>query len=142
MPRGLSIRVTLLLWLVLSLTAWNAARVITALGWNATLAEFGARPGPLYLAASGAFWTLAGMFLLWSIWRREAWTRRSLLAGAALYAVWVWLDRLFIRAWFPPNWPFGLAVTITLLGFTAWVVLDPDNITFFQREAYERQPED
>jgi hypothetical protein len=130
------------LWLVLSLTTWNAARLFTALAWRGALTEFEARPGPIYLASTGAAWMFAGLFLLWSLWRREAWTRAALLGAGGLYAVWVWLDRIFARAWVPPNWPFGLAVTIVLLGFTAWTVLDPDNRTFFQREAYERQPED
>ncbi len=37
-------RVTLLLWLVLFLTAWNALRLWTALAWHNVLNEFSAQP--------------------------------------------------------------------------------------------------
>jgi hypothetical protein len=136
------LRVTLLSWLVLSLTAWNAAGLFTAVAWVGVLSEFGTWTGTLYIAAARGLWTCTGCFLLWGLRRRKSWTRKALLLAAALYPTWAWVDRLFIRNGVAPNWPFNLSVTLVLLGFTTWVVLDPKNITFFRREAYERQPED
>jgi len=136
------LRVTLLLWMVLSLTAWNAFGLFTAVAWGGVLSEFSTRWETVYIAAERALWTTIGLFLLWSLWQGKRWARRLFILAAAAYTAWAWIDRLFIGGWLPPNWPFKLAVTLVLLGFTAWVVLDPNNITFFQREAYERQPED
>jgi len=134
------LRVTMFLWLVLIFTAWNAAGLFTALAWSGVLSEFAARPA--LIAAVRALWTFVGLFVLWSIWRGKRWTRGAILIAGGAYAAWGWIDRLFIRAGLPPSWPFSLVVTLGLLGFTTWVVLDPKEITFFQREAYERQPED
>jgi hypothetical protein len=142
MARRPPARVTLLLGMVLSLTAWSAARLYTALAWRAILDELAAMPGPAYIAATGTAWTAVGLFLLWSIWRGKAWTRPAILAAAGAYGAWAWADRLLIRAWAPPSWPFALVVTILALAYTAWVVLDPDNIPYFQSEAYDRPSED
>ncbi len=142
MAGKLRLRVTLLLWMVLSLTAWNASGFFTAVAWSGVLSEFSTRPETVYIAAARALWTSVGLFLMWSLWRGKRWTRSAFMLAAAAYTVWDWTDRLLIRGWVPPNWPFSLAVTLLLLGFTAWVVQDPNNIVFFQKEAYERQSED
>jgi hypothetical protein len=127
--------------MVLSLTAWNAAGLFTAVAWKSVLSEFATPLGTVYIGAVRALWTLVGLFLLWSVWRGKRWTRGAILAGAGAYAAWAWIDRLWIHFYMEPNWPFSLLASLVLLGFTTWIILDPNNITFFQKEAYERQPE-
>jgi len=131
--------VTLLIWLVLTLTIWHFARVITSILWRDTLDKYALHPGPLYIGLSGAVWALTGIFLLWSILRGERWTRPALLIASGLYAAWVWSDRLFVQAQMRANWPFALVVTILLLAYTTVVVLHPRNQIYFEREAYERE---
>jgi hypothetical protein len=126
-------RATLLLWLVLLLTIWNALRAWTAFSWRNVLTEFSG--GPLYIGVSGLIWLGIGIWLLLSLWRQEAYARILLLASATSYSVWVWIERLFLQV--PrENWPFALVVNIVLLSF----VLFASN--FWKREAHERKPED
>ena len=132
----------MLLWLVLIITALNVVRLATALAWQKTLSSYLVFPGVAYVAITGGIWVAVGLFLLWSFLRRSAWTRTAFLAGAGAYAAWAWADRIFIRAEPPSNWLFALLVTIFLLGFTAVVVLDRHNQSYFRKETYEREPEE
>ncbi len=135
------LRITLLLWLVLIITALNAVRLATALAWQKTLSSYLAFPSVAYVAITGGVWVAVGIFLLWSFLRRSPGTRTAFLAGAGGYAAWAWADRIFIQAGPQSNWLFALLATIVLLGFTAIVVLDRHNQSYFRKETYERQPE-
>jgi hypothetical protein len=134
-----SFQVTLLLWLVLILTAWNIVRFATGIAWHETLATYAPNPGPGYIAATGALWALAGLFLLWCWWNRKSYTRAALLIVSGLYTVWSWADRLFVQTEMRANWPFDLLITIILLSYASVVVLNPKNLSYFQRETYERE---
>ena len=125
-----SLRVTLLLWLVLCLSAWNGLRFWTALSWMNVLREFSARPDPTVTAASGAIWAVTGLILAWGIWQNKAWARKLLIVAAAGYTVWYWIGRLI---WHEPrpNWPFAIAVNLFLLIFI-FNATKPS-----KREAYE-----
>ena len=59
--------------------------------------------------------------------------------ASGLYAIWVWVDRLFLQTQLRANWPFDLALTIALFIFTTIILLDPRNKTYFERETYERE---
>lgn len=139
--RSFSFEVTLLLWMVLILTTSNAVRLISAILWRDTLAIYASYPGPIYIAATGAFWALTGLFLLWSWWHRKSYTRTALLTASAAYSLWVWADRLFVQTAKRPNWPFDLLITVILLAYATTVVFNPKNLKYFKREAYEREPE-
>ncbi len=139
MRRRLPFPLTLLFLLILLITGLQAVRLITSIAWRNTLELYAPNPGPFYIGASGAFWLLTGLFLLWSIWSGARWNRAAILLASGLYAAWVWADRLFVQAQMRANWPFDLAVTILLLAYTAAVVLDPRNRIYFEREAYERK---
>jgi len=125
--------VTILLSLVLLLTIWNALRAWTAFSWRNVLTEFSG--APLYIGVSGLIWLGIGIWLLLSLWRQAAYARILLLASAASYAVWVWIERVFLQA--PrENWPFALVINLVLLSF----VLFASN--YWRREVHERKPED
>ena len=126
-------RVTILLSLVLLLTIWNALRAWTAFSWRNVLTEFSG--APLYIGISGLIWLGIGIWLLLSLWRQEAYARILLLASAASYTVWIWIERLLLQV--PrENWLFALVVNIVLLSF----VLFASN--YWKREAHERKSED
>jgi hypothetical protein len=127
----LPLRITLLLWLVLIITAWNAVRFATGIGWRVTLETYAPWPGPFYIGVTGAIWTLAGLVLFWSFFVGVSWNRLALLIGAYVYAIWFWVDRLFVQPQVRANWPFDLVTTIILLGFTTAVVLDHHNQIYF-----------
>ena len=129
-----SVRVTLLLWLVLSLTAWNALRVWTSIAWRTVLQEFSSQPAYTVIAISGAIWMVTGMILAWSIWQRKAWAAKLLLGASAGYTVWYWSERLIWQN--PhPNWTFAVIVNLVVLGFILFTTKS------LSREAYEQKIE-
>jgi hypothetical protein len=129
--------VTILLWLVLSLTAWSGLRLYSAIRWWNVLLEFASPPGPWYIAISAAVWLIVSIALLWSMWQAKAWARYALLGAGAGLAVWYWCDWLLLQT--PgANWPFGLLATILLLIILSVCVFAPGTKTFLpKREAHD-----
>ena len=126
-------RVTLLLWLVLILTTWNALRLWTAIAWHNMLNKFSAQPTTI-IAVSGAFWMFTGIVLLWSIWQKKAWAAKLLIGASAGYTVWYWSERLVWES--PhPNWLFAVIVNLVLLVFILFVTKS------LTREAHEQKIE-
>ena len=126
-------RVTLLPWLVLLLTSWNALRVWTAFSWRNVLNEF--HGAPIYIGISGLIWTGVGIWLLLSLWLKKPFARTLLIVSAISYSVWIWIERLFLQT-ARENWPFALVINLVLLSF----VLFSSN--YWKREAHERKSED
>ena len=126
-------RITLLLWLVLIITAWNFIRLVTSITWHGTLETYAPRPGPFYIGVTGATWTLAGLCILWGFIRGARWTRMVLLIASFAYSVWDWADKLFVQAQLRANWQFDLLTTILLFSFMSVVVLDPHNQIYFMK---------
>jgi hypothetical protein len=139
MRHKLPIRVILLLALVFCVTSWQAIRFATSIAWSVTLVTYEPYPGPIYIGITGTFWTLTGLFLLWSMRRGKRRTRTAFLLASSLYAAWMWADRFFVQNQMRANWPFDLALTIAWLVFTIIVVIDPRNKIYFERETYERE---
>jgi hypothetical protein len=127
---------------VLSLTAWNAVRAASALANWDILLDFASNPGPLYITISGSFWTLGGLAVLWAFLRRTRQARNRLLLYVFSFALWFWLDRLFLQA-ARPNWPFILAATVISLGVVAVFTFHPHTILYFtRRETHEPNSQD
>jgi hypothetical protein len=130
----LHFRVTLLYWLVLTLSAWNGLRLWTALAWRNVLDEFSDKPTVAITAISAAVWTVTGIILLWSIWQKKTWAAKLLLWAAAGYSVWYWSERLIWQN--PhPNWLFAVIVNLALLVFILFTA------KLLTREAHERKNE-
>ena len=132
-------RMWLFLILLVAVTGWEAVRCATSIAWHVTLEMYEPYPGPIYIGISGAFWTLTGLFLLWSMWRGKPWTRKAFLIAAGLFTAWVWADRLLLQPQLRANWPFDLVITILSVLFVTFLVLDPRNRIYFERENYERE---
>jgi hypothetical protein len=98
MPRKRPFGVTLLLWLVLSLSAWGVVRVLGALRWWNVLSEFGARLSPLYLFLTGAGWAVAGGVLLWGLFTAKSWARLAIPVSIFLWLVGYWIERMFFES--------------------------------------------
>lgn len=126
--------VTLALWLVLILTAWNALRTWTSITWQAVLLEYSIRMSPVIGTIVGLLWFIIGGILAFGIWRKKAWGAKLLIGAAAGYTVWYWSERLIWQN--PrPNVPFAVVMNLVglLVIFFAWRSLS--------REAYERNTE-
>jgi hypothetical protein len=125
--------VTLLVLGVLILTVINLTRFGLSLSDWSFLAS---QPGvsPYYLAITGFIWTVAGSFLLWGLWRPKTWAPRLMQAEALTYALYYWLDLLFLkdhpvsgagrvlRATLPTNWLFSASMTVICLAFMVWTL--------------------
>src|SRR5574338_1245618 len=98
MPQRRPFGVTLLLWLVLSLSAWGAVRVLATLRWWSVLREFGARLSPLFLSISGVAWILVGLALLWSLFAGKSWSRLAIPVAIFLWVMEYWAERLFFES--------------------------------------------
>ena len=129
--------VTILLWLVLSLTVWSGFRLVTAIQWWGTLLEFATSPGPLYITISGGVWLVASVSLLRGMWRAKAWIRYALIGTGVGFTVWYWCDRLLFQMQ-RVNWVFALLATILMLSILFVCVFVPGTYTFFsKREAHD-----
>ena len=126
--------VTLTGWVVLILTSWNAIRLWTSIAWSEVLTEFSVRIAPAASAVIAAIWVVGGLILLWSMWRKKAWSAKLLLGMAAAYTVWYWSERLIFQN--PrTNVPFAVILNLILLVF---IYFASRSLT---REAYERNIE-
>ena len=113
--------VTLLLWMVLSLSAWGTLRLIAALRWWDVLTEFDARVSPLYLSITGAGWVVVGGVLLSGMLMVKTWARSAILPFILLWLIEYWLERTFTQS-ARPNLSFALmgsmVVAITAIAAT------------------------
>ena len=134
--------VTLLLWMVLTLLAWGAARFFATLrAWD-VLIEFGSSISPLYLSITGAGWGVAGCVLLWSMFAGKKWTRRAILTSILIWLIEYWIERVFYQS--PrANLPFAMVGSVLIISITLISTLHKSTLDFFTRsEEYEQQNED
>ena len=127
-------------WTVLFLAAWNALRLISALVTWPTLAEFAPRPGPVYIALTASFWTLACLAVARVIRRRhvhaQGWYALVLLG----YMAWWWADRLILFTQPRTNTIFAAVVTVIFVLDTLGTFFNRRVTTHFtQRETHDQQ---
>jgi hypothetical protein len=131
--------VTLLLWLVLSLSAWGGVRLIAALRWWDVLNEFGASLRPLYLSITGAGWAVAGILLLWGLFSGKPWTRLAIPISIFLWLAGYWIERIVFES--PrANYPFAFVASVLLFGVTLGSVLNRKTKKFLIRSEEHEQP--
>jgi hypothetical protein len=139
MSKGRPFGVTLFLWMVLSLSAWGAIRLLAALRWWGVLYEFDARLSPLYLSITGAGWVLAGGVLLWSIWNAKAWAHWAIPISISLWLVEYWIERSIYQS-ARANLSFALSASTLLLILTAIITFNRNTRTFFTGSEEHEQP--
>jgi hypothetical protein len=130
---------TLLLWLVLSLSAWGVVRWLAALRWWDELIEFEARLSPLYLSISGAAWAMAGIVLLWGLFTGKRWTWPAIPLSVFLWLLEYWMERIFFelpRA----NLLFALIASLLLIAVTLASALNRKTKIFLIRSEEHEQP--
>jgi hypothetical protein len=139
MPQKRPFSVTLLLWLVLSLSAWGAVRLFAAFRWWSVLKEFGARLSPLYLSITGAAWIVVGVVLLWSLFSGKSWARLAIPLSIFLWVMEYWVERMFFES--PrANFSFALIASILLFIVTSISAFNQKTKRFFIRSEEHEQP--
>jgi hypothetical protein len=125
--------VTLLALIVLIITVINLIRLVLSIRyWSFLSSQSGA--SPLYLALTGLIWSVAGLSLLWGLWKAKKWAPKLMQAVGLTYALYYWLDHIFLmdrpvtgttnafRAMLPINWQFSAGVTVVGLGLMVWTL--------------------
>lgn len=139
MPQKRPFRVTLLLWLVLSLSAWGAVRLFATFRWWSVLNEFGARLTPLYLSITGAGWIVIGGVLLWSLFIGKSWARQAIPLSVFLWVLEYWVERMFFES--PrANFFFALTASILLCLVTFFSAFNQKTKRFFIKSEEHEQP--
>jgi hypothetical protein len=134
--------VTILALGVLIITIINLARLILSItNWDFLSSWTGV--SPFYIMLTGLIWTLTGLPLLWGLWRAKKWAPRLMQAMALTYALYYWLDHVFLmdhptsgvvgaqQALLPVNWRFAAGTTMVCLAYTAWTLSRPKVKTYF-----------
>jgi hypothetical protein len=135
-----SFGVTLLLWMVLILSAWGAVRFFAALRWWNVLNEFEAGLSPLYLSITGAGWGVAGGVLFVNMWNAKAWARPTIAISALLWLIEYWIERIFFQS--PrANLPFTLSCLTTVIVITVVLAIFPHIQSFFTKSEEHEQPD-
>jgi hypothetical protein len=132
--------VTLLLWMVLCLSAWGLLRLIAALRWWNVLVQFGARISPLYLAITGVGWMVAGAVLIWGVWTGKRWTFAAIPISIFVWLAEYWLERIFFqdpRA----NLTFMIVITILLSAVTLFITFNRNVKDFLLKSEEHEQPD-
>ncbi len=88
---------------------------------------------PVYLAITGLFWTLAGLLLVWGLWRGRPGTPRATRIAVLAFTLYYWLNRLLLANASEDfvNWPFTAAGIIILITICFWILSRPKVRTFF-----------
>jgi len=127
--------VTILAIVVLTIPVMNLIRLWAVIRYWETLTKMGMRPGPLYIAMTGLFWSIAGMGLFWSLWTGRSYSKIAALILVPSYMIYYWVDRLAFQNYVPrENVPFSLAATILVVFYTLFTLLLPANQHYFSRK--------
>lgn len=131
--------VTVLLGLVLMFTALQATRVWAALTSWAVLKSLPLQAPPAYLLASGLVWAVAGGWLLYGLGWRKTWAPRVASIGAGVYALFFWVDRLFVQARGPHNssWIFEAVLGSLLLGSLFAILASPVAKAYYEAKRHQ-----
>jgi hypothetical protein len=139
MPRKRPFSVTLLIWLVLSLSAWGVVRLLAVLRWWDVLNEFDARLGPRYLSITAAGWIVVGGGLLWGLFSGKRWTPVAILISILLWLMEYWVERIFFES--PrANFSFALIASLLLLIMALVSTHNRQTRKFFIRSEEHEQP--
>ena len=90
---------------------------------------------PLYQILTGFIWAFTGLLLFWGLWRGHARAARFAPGFLLVFALYYWLDRIFVanREVSLANWPVSAALTIIGLAFMFLVLRLRASQDYFKR---------
>lgn len=140
MPPRRPFGVTLLLWLVLCLSAWGLLRLAGALRWWDLLYDNHARLSPMYLSITGAGWALAGIVLIWSIFSRRRGIHLAIPVALCIWIAQNWIERIYFEA--PrSNLPFAIIVSLLAVALT-WIIASHRTTKIYLTKSEEHEQSD
>ena len=138
MPLKRPFGVTLLLWMVLSLSAWGAVRFAASLRWWDVLSEFESRLSPAYLSITGAGWVVAGGVLIMGMLSRRKWSYPAIPVFVILWLSMRWVERIFFQSE-RANLPFAVILSVIFLAVTVVCALHRSTKHFLTRSEEHEQ---
>ena len=138
MPFKRPFGVTLLLWMVLSLSAWGAVRLAASLRWWDVLSEFESRLSPGYLSITGAGWVVAGGVLMMGMLSRRKWSYPAIPIFVILWLSMRWVERIFFQSE-RANLPFAVILSVIFLAVTVVCALHRSTKHFLTRSEEHEQ---
>ena len=141
MPQRRPFGVTLLLWLVLCLSAWGLLRFAGAMRWWDVLYENEARLSPMYLSITGAGWGVTGIVLLWSIFAIKRWVHLAIPISVSVWLVEYWIERIFFQG-LRPNLPFAIIASVLFLIVTWIIAFHRRTKNYLTKSEEHEQPEE
>jgi hypothetical protein len=124
---------------VLSLTVINTIRAVSAAqGWS-RLGELPLSVPPAYLLVSGLVWSLAGLVLMWGLWRGARWAPWATRGATLAFLLYYWMDRLALTSntLRQVNQTFALGATLLITALIFWILWRPVVKAYFG-ETHER----
>ena len=117
------LRVTLLAVGVLTIASLYLLRLVVAVRQWQFLSGL-KDVSPVYLALTGLIWASVGLPLFWGLWRGHAWAARFAPGFMLVFALYYWLDHLFVAntAISLVNWPVSMVLTAFSLAYTFWAL--------------------
>jgi len=127
------IRVTLLAVGVLTIASLHLLRLVEVVRQWQFLTDLNG-VSPVYQALTGLIWASAGLPLFWGLWRGQASAARFTPGYLLVFALYYWLDRIWIanRAISLANWPVTAALTVTGMAYTFWALRAQASRKYFQ----------
>jgi hypothetical protein len=134
--------VTLLAVLGLTLVAIHLTRFAAALHQWDYLSSLPLSTSPAYLAATGFFWGLVGIPVVYGLWRGPSWAPNVTVGFGLFYSLHFWLEQGFImiNPYRKTNWSFLAYFTIVCLAFM-FITLSHPKVRKYFGEKNERQPQ-
>lgn len=124
--------VTFITLFVLSITIWNIFRIIsTVKNWQVLISYGG---NPFYILGSGIIWVISGLFLFFSIFTRNSYSRLFANLTGCAYFGWYWYDRILVQLFPAPNSVFSIFFSGTLLTIFLITINIPASKAFFLKE--------
>lgn len=110
------ISVTGLIVSVLILLVINLIRLFSVLDQWAFIASQNISASPIYLAATGLFWSLFSGVAAWGLIKRLTWASNTIKTYSLLFGLYYWFEQIFILAnpLSRTNWFFKFAATLAL----------------------------
>ena len=125
--------VTLLTWMVLIIASLNWLQMLEVVRLWDFLQDISQDLPVLYLAITGLIWGLIGACLVWGLFLGRSWALKLMKITAPFYAIFYWIDRLWIANFsaIGNRWPFALGLTIVLIALTFWILSRSKTRNFF-----------
>ena len=89
---------------------------------------------PVYLALTGLVFASAGLMLFWGLWLGRAWAAKFTPGYLLVFALYYWLDRIWIanQVISLVNWPVTAALTLAGLAYMFWTLRSRASRQYFK----------